>query len=283
MHTKVITAGLIAAVLIVASGVGIMIAARRQTTTYLALEQRLLLSAEPARIGSASLDDRPAPVARYLQWALQGRRDTDWVYLTEVGFLRTDAGSERWMSFTATDVAVPRATGFVWRARVAVAPLIHVRVRDAFSEGVGSGQVSILSAFTMAEDSATPEMNAGSLHMYLAEAVWYPTALLPSHKLRWSGLDDTRALATLEDHGVRVSLEFRFAPSGEVTGIHTPARWGSFDGGYRQLPWEGHFSTYQRRDGVAVPMAADVGWYVDGEFRTVWRGQVTGIEVRTSP
>jgi hypothetical protein len=112
--------------------------------------------------------------------------------------------------------------------------------------------------------------------------VWYPTALLPSDKLRWSALDDTRALATLEDHGVTVSLEFRFGPSGEVTAIHTPARWGSFDGGYRQLPWEGHFHNYEERDGITVPMAADVGWYVDGALRTVWRGQITRVEVRAS-
>ena len=100
MQTKVRTIGLIAAVLIVASAIGTLIAIRRQTTADLALEQRLMRSAEPTRTGSASLDDLPAPVTRYLRWALRGRRDIDWVRLTQVGSLRTDARSEHWMSFT---------------------------------------------------------------------------------------------------------------------------------------------------------------------------------------
>jgi hypothetical protein len=247
------------------------------------LEQRLMRSAERTHTDSTSLDNLPAPVARYLRWALQERRDINWVRLTQVGSLRTDARSDHWLSFTATHVAAPSAIGFVWRAGVAVAPLIHVRVRDAFIEGTGSGQVAILSAFTIPQDADTPEMNAGSLHRYLAEAVWYPTALLPSGNLKWSAIDDARALATLETHRVRVSLEFRFAPSGEVTTIYTPARWGSFDAGYRQMPWEGHFANYELRNGVRVPMVADVGWYMDGALRPVWQGRVTGIEVGASP
>ncbi|WP_425532220.1 DUF6920 family protein [Aromatoleum anaerobium] len=46
--------------------------------------------------------------------------------------------------------------------------------------GVGSGQAQLLSAVTVASDRDKPELNSGSLHRYLAEAVWYPTALLPS-------------------------------------------------------------------------------------------------------
>jgi hypothetical protein len=121
-------------------------------------------------------------------------------------------------------------------------------------------------------------MNSGSLHRFLAEAVWYPTALLPGPNLRWSAVDASTALATLTDHGVTVSLEFRFADTGEVTGIYTPARWGTFEGGYARRPWEGHFRDYQRRDGVLVPMEGDVGWYVDDEWQAVWRGTVIDYE-----
>lgn len=75
-----------------------------------------------------------------------------------------------------------------------------------------------------------------------------------------------------------VSLEFRFADSGEVTGIYTPARWGSFGGGCEQRPWEGHFRNYERRDGVLVPAEGDVGWYVGDEWHAVWRGTVTAFD-----
>jgi hypothetical protein len=184
------------------------------------------------------------------------------------------------MSFEADHVIAPGLTGFVWNARVRVAPLLHVRVRDSLVEGRGSGQVSLLSAFTVAEDAGTLEMNSGSLHRYLAEAVWYPTALLPSAKLQWSAIDTNGALATLTDHGMSVSLEFRFSDTGEVTGIYTPARWGSFDGGYKQVPWEGHFGRYEERMGLFVPMEGEVGWYFDNEWQAVWKGRITAFDAQ---
>jgi hypothetical protein len=76
-------------------------------------------------------------------------------------------------------------------------------------------------------------------------------------------------------------LEFRFAQTGEVIGIYTPGRWGMFPGGYRQVPWEGHFRDYRERDGVVVPTEGNVGWYVDDEWRAVWKGTVNEFELQT--
>ena len=235
------------------------------------------------RATDLGLENVPAPVARYLRLALPTPTRIQQVRMQQVGTLRTDASSERWMAFEADHVVVPPATGFVWNARVRVAPLLHVRVRDALIEGKGSGHVALLSAFAVSQDGGTLEMNSGSLHRYLAEAVWYPTALLPSAHLRWTEIDATKALATLTNHGIAVSLEFRFAESGEVAGIYTPGRWGTFAEGYRQVAWEGHFRDYRDRGGVIVPTEGDVGWYVNNEWRVVWKGTITGFEFRTGP
>jgi hypothetical protein len=132
----------------------------------------------------------------------------------------------------------------------------------------------------MSENGGTPEMNSGSVHRFLAEAVWYPSALVPGRGLTWTAIDPTRALATLTTHGVTVSLEFRFGDSGEVTAIYSPARWGSFAEGYRQVAWEGHFRDYRERDGVFVPTEGDVGWYVGSEWRAVWKGRVIEYEAQ---
>ena len=226
-----------------------------------------------------SLDTVPQVVSRYLRRALGTRRHIQEVRIGQTGTLRTDVHKEDWMPFEAEHIAVPPATGFVWNARVKVAPLLYVRVRDALIDGRGSGQVSLLSAFTVNAAADTAEMNSGSLHRYLAEAVWYPTALLPSTKLRWTEIDATTARATLTDHGTSVSLEFRFGVSSEVTGIFTPARWGTFPEGNRQVPWEGHFRNYQDRDGVFVPTEGEVGWYVDDTWQAVWRGTITDYHI----
>lgn len=267
----VLTAGLIAAV---------WIGSRREGRERSAHVERLMRSAATARApsGFEELDALPPPVTRYLRRALPERRAIRVVRMRQAGRLRTDVRSERWMPFEAEHTAAPQAIGFVWNARVQVAPLMHVAVRDAYVTGEGLGHVSLLSALPVSAARGTPEMNSGSLHRFLAEAVWYPTALLPGPNLRWTALDAGRALATLTDHGVSVSLEFRFTETGEVSGIYTPSRWGTFDGGYEQRPWEGHFHDYRMRDGVLVPTSGDVGWYAGDRWQAVWEGTISAYE-----
>lgn len=117
-------------------------------------------------------------------------------------------------------------------------------------------------------------MNSGALHRFLAEAVWYPIALLPSDSLRWSPIDDNRAGATLTSGDVTVSLEFRFSESGEIVGIYTPVRWGKFGGSYVQKPWEGRFRDYVTIQGMRVPKHGEVGWYEEGVWQQVWEGMM---------
>jgi hypothetical protein len=232
-------------------------------------------SADSARVDFDGFADLPAPVVRYFSRVFpRGQPNIRLAQFRQVGALRTDIHSDRWLPFEASQIVAPAATGFLWNARVDIAPFLHVRVRDALIAGRGSGHVLLLSAFTVASDGGTLEMNSGALHRYLAEAVWFPTALIPSTKLRWSAIDDNTALATLTDNGVTVALEFRFNAMGEVIGIYTPARWGSFNGSYKQLPWEGHFRNYQARGGIFVPSEAEVGWCSEGHWLPVWKGTV---------
>lgn len=67
-----------------------------------------------------------------------------------------------------------------------------------------------------------------------------------------------------------VSLEFPFEPGGEVGSVYAPRRWGRFDGGYRQVPWEGFFAEYARRSGVLVQCYAEVGWRENDKLELVW-------------
>lgn len=222
-----------------------------------------------------ALDSLPEPVSRYLRRALRaGQPPIRIARLAQVGELRTDVRSDRWLSFKASQVIAPLATGFSWDARVALAPFLHLRVRDAYLAGQGSGQVALLSAIPVASEIGGVEMTSGSLHRYLAEAVWYPTALLPGPALQWTPVDARRALARLTHAGTAVSLEFRFSDADEVSGIYSQGRWGRFEGGFRQAPWEGHFSGYAERDGMWVPSGGEVGWYSSGEWHCVWRGAI---------
>ena len=221
----------------------------------------------------------PDPVRRYLALALgEERRPTLRTRMTQTGILRTDLRGTRWMKFTAAQEVLPEARRFRWDARVRILPLLQLDVRDAYAEGVGSGQVRLPPGVTIAADRDRPELNAAALHRFLAEAVWYPTALLPSDTLHWTAMDADCALATLTDGGNKVSLEFRFDQDGTVGGVYTAGRWARIGKRYVLKPWEGHFSDYRRRQGLLVPSRGEVGWHEDGRLEVVWKGELTSVE-----
>jgi hypothetical protein len=126
----------------------------RSTTRLI---EALLQASQPlgrSRVDFAALDGLPPPVARYLRRVLRdGQPFIKVARLQQEGRLRTDVRSTRWLGFTAQQTIVPSAPGFVWEARVSVLPLIHVRVRDAYVGGTGSGLVSMLSFITLAAES----------------------------------------------------------------------------------------------------------------------------------
>lgn len=159
----------------------------------------------------------PDPVRRYFNHVLpDGQPPVCLMRMRQRGVLRTNPRSMRWMKFSATQVVDPPSRCFSWHASVRFLPLLHLAVRDGYADGVGSGEVRLLSVITVASDGDKPEINAASLHRYLAESVWYPTALLPTAGVRWSPINDRRARATLTDRANTVSLEFCFNRVGEV-------------------------------------------------------------------
>ncbi len=268
-------------VVAVSAAVAILVGqAREESKAEQAIAVLMEAAARPAAetVDFAALSELPMPVARYFRHVLtDGQKLIQVLEMQQSGALRTNTTTESWLPFTGSQVVVPSATGFVWNARVEMPLATHVRIIDSYIAGVGSGRASLLSAFAVASEVGAPELNSGALHRYLAEAVWFPTALLPQSGVVWSPIDDHSALATLTDRGTTVALEYRFNELGEVMGIYSAGRYGRFDSGYKQVPWQGHFRDYRVRSGMRVPVYGEVGWYDDGTLQLVWKGNVTSM------
>ena len=165
----------------------------------------------------------PPPVAQYLKHALltEKRRIVVARY-RQIGTLRTDTRNERWMNFTASQVTSPSLCEYVWDARISLMPLLHLCVVDSLVGGHGTGQVALMSAVPIGSAGGTTEVNSTSSHRFLAEAVWYSTALLSSPTLSWTPINDASALATPTHGAISVSLEFRFTINAMRSDRFTP-------------------------------------------------------------
>jgi hypothetical protein len=220
----------------------------------------------------AELDSLPPPVRRYLAYALApGQRPIRRARVDHSGEFAMRPG--RWARFTSVQHFTTDPPGFVWDARIAMAPVVGVRVRDSYLGGVGSMHGAVAGLVTVVSEEGTREMAASALWRYLAEAVWFPTALLPSRYLRWEPVDDSTARATLADGDAVAAADFHFAASGEVERV-TGTRYRSV--GDRQVltPTEGRHSRYERVEGMMIPTRGEVAWLLPEGTHTYWRGRV---------
>ncbi|MGH7515879.1 MAG: DUF6544 family protein [Gemmatimonadales bacterium] len=227
----------------------------------------------PETFSEGQLVELPSPVARYFRFALAPgqpivRRAT---IRTAGDFLARPGG--RWSPFTAVQHFAADPPGFVWDARIRMAPLVAIHVRDGYVRGEGSMLGRIWGVWPVVDQRGTPELAAGALLRYLAECVWLPTALLPREGLSWAGIDDATARATLTDGATTVALDVHFAPGGEITRV-SAMRHRDVSGVGVLTPWTGRFSDYTRVKGMMVPMSGEVEWLLPDGPTPYWRGRI---------
>jgi Family of unknown function (DUF6920) len=74
------------------------------------------------------------------------------------------------------------------------------------------------------------------------------------------------------------ALEFHFNDAGGITGVFTPGRYREVNEKYELTSWAGHFRSYEERDGMRIPVEADVDWQLPGGSFSYWRGQIVEVE-----
>ncbi len=249
---------------------------------YYSLQSRLAEMEKPQTrsnsmpvVNLEALDGLPLPVQRYFRLVLRnGQPMIRTVRMQQKGELMPDPQAKEYILFEAVHFARSPDPAFLWNASMVILPGIGIRVIDSLNSGTGASEVLLMSTFPMGSQENVPEINSGALYRYLAESVWYPTALLPDNGVEWEGIDANRAKATLSQDGISATLEFRFNERGEIEGIYTEDRSGIFDGEFKKYPWEGRFRDYREVDGMLVPFYGEVGWHLPSGFWLFWKGQI---------
>ncbi len=239
-------------------------------------------TAAPTKVGHVNfdeLDELPSPVQKYFRLVLKdGAPIINRTSLVQKGGFRPKPELKEWSTMEATQQFSSSPRAFVWNANIAMLPGVSIEVCDLYKDGKGSMRGKILSLFTLIDAKEQKELNEGALQRYLAEAVWFPTALLPSQGVSWSAIDEQRAKATVTDGNTTTSLEFTFNDSGEIVSAYTPERYREVSGTYEPTPWGGRYANYVDINGYLVPIECEVEWYLQEGVYTYFRATLDEIQ-----
>jgi hypothetical protein len=221
----------------------------------------------------------PTPVVRYFAATLRpGQPIVTSATLRHHGTMNLGEANAKWVRFRSEQFVVTQPAGFHWDARVQAMPWPAMFVRDAYIEGIGVLQAAFAGVVPVASQRGRDELARGELMRFLAEAPWVPTALLPSQGVRWTAVDDSAADATLADRGVQVTVRFRFDDTGGIAGFSSDARPRAVGNRFEPTPWSGRYWNHARRNGMRIPLDAEVAWRMPGGERPYWRGHVEHAE-----
>ncbi|MEI8158295.1 MAG: DUF6544 family protein [Burkholderiales bacterium] len=233
------------------------------------------VKARPERYNDAELAPLPPMVRRYFVKVLNPNQPiVRRLYLEQTGRFNRSFIDDQWEPFTARQRVSTNRPGFVWDASMTMSPGITVRVVDAYVAGVGSVQPSVFGLFDLDGSHDTLDIARSELIRYFTEAVWYPTALLPSQGVRWTPVNDQTAQASLTDGPLTVTVTFHFDAQGLVERISSIERSALVDGLMVVIPWEVRLSNYQTQSGMLVPHEAEVAWLHTTGRMPYWRGKV---------
>lgn len=247
-------------------------------------EMRDRLQAARAPLAVSSVDFReleglPAAVQRYFRGVLrEGRPLVAGARLRQRGSFNSGAAADRWRPFTAEQRVIARRPGFDWDARIRMMPGLPVFVHDAYVAGEGILQAAVLGLFPVAKLRDHGAIAEGELMRFLAEAPWYPTALLPSQGVRWEAVDGRSARATLSDGAVSATLLFVFDAQGYVRGVRAEGRARIVGGNIVRTPWQASLWDHAERGGMLVPLQGEVAWLLPEGAKPYWRGELIGVD-----
>jgi hypothetical protein len=234
--------------------------------------------AQDQLVDLAEVDPLPNPVKQYFYHVLKNRQPiVKKLWLHQQGVFRIKPESE-WSEMNAVQYFSAKPRAFFWDANIVAIPKLSINVCDSYIDGKGSMKAELFCIADIVDAHGQPQLNSGALQRYLAESVWFPTALLPSQGVTWEAIDANRAKASITDAGTTVSLDFEFNEKGEVVSVYTAGRYREVNGEYELTGWQGRLSNYIEVDGYFIPSRAEVQWHLRDRPYPYWKADLVEIQ-----
>ena len=237
---------------------------------------RIARTFPPASVDPAAMQALPAPVRRYLEFAVPdatlGYRV---VNIAEEGDFRRPL-TEDFARTTASQTIAVRTPALLFAATTPIVPGVWARAYDFFADGRMEMRAKIASTLTVVDESATDELNRTSLRRWLLESPLYPMALLPGGSVRWEAIDDTHARAIVSGFGLEAALVATFRPDGSLAGFDAEQD-GDLTTSYHGSGEHVSRDDYSPVAGMMIPHAFMIARAAGGKTYPFWKGRITSI------
>ena len=265
------------AVLLVIGGVFVVVKVGKSRFNQMTQGEILALfeASQPVEgvFSAENITHLPDPVQRYLIRSIpEGYPLISSVTLQQEGTMR-QSPEQSWSPFEAHQAFTINPPAFVWAATMHMMPLVDVFVRDKYQDGHGEMSIVLEATFPIANGQGNT-YDTGAFIRYMAEMIWFPTAMLQDY-IAWEAVDDRTAIAVATVAGQVVHLTFHFDDNDDIAYIESHDRHMGDDA--HTTAWYGYCHDYQRFDGVRIPTSIEVGWEPDSGYYTWWRGTITQI------
>jgi len=231
---------------------------------------------DPGVVQERELEGLPDCVKKWLRRSgVIGQARIHQVKLIQSGRMRT-APDKPWLPFEAVHYVNVDHPGFVWKARVKLAPGIHMLALDHYYQGHGFMNIKLLGIIPLVNAKPGPEMDQSTMLRYLAELIWYPTAALNSY-IHWEEIDQHSARAVMSWQGITAGMVLNFDEAGDLRSS-LGQRYQEIDGRYVLTDWGGIARGYADFQGLRIINQTDVVWKLSsGDFNWM-QVEVTELE-----
>ncbi|MFB6317071.1 DUF6920 family protein [Saccharicrinis sp. FJH54] len=211
---------------------------------------------QPKPVDPVLFDRLPAPAQRYFKHVLtENQNYISSARLIHDGEFRVNP-NQKWSKIKGEEYFTIEPPGFVWRGKVP-----FMSATDLFINKQGNLQIHLFQTIRII-NKKDEKINQGELLRWLAEAPWFPTALLPSKNLSWEKINDSECKIIFSSEGIDVDARVHINNKGEITKLQ--AKRFKDD---TLNNWTGIYNNYQKVNGMLIPMSCEVSWNLEeGDF-----------------
>lgn len=205
----------------------------------------------------SQLDGLPPPVTRYFLHVLrEGQRHVESAKVVHDGQFKTGAKSG-WMNIAGIEYFNTAQPGFIWLGKTRWFSAV-----DSFLSNKGRLVVRLFSIFKILEKRGK-KIDEAELIRWVAESVWFPTALLPNDKLKWLPENESEAKLEYSFGNLHIIVTVTFSFRDEIETIATQR----FNNEGQLRLWQGKVSHYRRHGGMLIPSRLEAVWKLpDGDM-----------------